>query len=357
MDAPSRKAGRRVVAALLLALALAATIPVFGIFVRKPGINGYSRAMFLDMIYGRAHRPFVLRALVPTTVRVLTSAIPEGARGTLNAWILGLPKAQRIVLGLEWEKDSLVEYAIALGLMYAALVGFVFALRSLCLTLYETPPEGANLAALLAVSGLPLLFRYYSYLYDLPCVLFFTLGLAFMAKRRWLPFLAIFLIGALNKETTLLLSVVFVLHFMPLGPSARMDRKTFVRLLAAQAFLFLAVKTVLTFAFRDNPGGTVEFHLLDHNLPLLKDYLLPYGPAPLVVALVLALLFFARLGEKPLLLRHGLVLLPILLGLTTVLGYFDEWRDYYEAYPIVVLLAFANIAALAGIPAVSRQAA
>ena len=83
----------------------------------------------------------------------------------------------------------------------------------------------------------------------------------------------------------------------------------------------------------------------------------PAFVALLVPALVLALLFFARLPEKPLLLRHGLVLLPILLGLTTVLGYFDEWRDYYEAYPIVVLLAFGNIAALAGIPAVSRDAA
>ncbi|HVP40036.1 MAG TPA: hypothetical protein VMS93_12725 [Candidatus Saccharimonadales bacterium] len=41
---------------------------VLFVFVQHPGVNGYDRAMFGDMVYGRAHQPFVTRPLVPWSV-------------------------------------------------------------------------------------------------------------------------------------------------------------------------------------------------------------------------------------------------------------------------------------------------
>src|SRR5262245_46933836 len=69
-------------AVYILVVAFLAAI-VFSIFVQRPGINGYNRAMFPDMIYGRAYKPFVGRALAPATVRLIVTALPAPAKAAL----------------------------------------------------------------------------------------------------------------------------------------------------------------------------------------------------------------------------------------------------------------------------------
>jgi hypothetical protein len=353
----SPRSDGRAAAALLLALALLATLAVFAIFVRDPGITGKSAAMFLDMVYGRAHRPFVYRALLPLIVRGTVAVVPATTASELDQSLARLPGVELACEQFGWERDALLEYAIALALIYASLVGFVFAIRAMALAFYRTTSTGANLAALLAVVGLPPFFRSYpGYLYDFPALLLFTLGLTLMAQRRWRAFLLVFLLGAINKETIVLLTLVFAIHFGPWGPLPRMDRRAFVKLLALQFALFVAVKIALTLAFHDNPGGFVEFHVV-HNLALLRRSLHEYNAVALATGIVLALLVFARWRQQPILLRRGLVILPVLLVLTAFLGLVDELRDYYEAYPIAVQFAFANVAALVGLPATAREPA
>jgi hypothetical protein len=43
-------------------------------------------------------------------------------------------------------------------------------------------------------------------------------------------------------------------------------------------------------------------------------------------------------------------MLAPLLGLTLFLGFIDEWRDYFEVYPVLVLLAAHTVGRLFGSP-------
>ena len=60
-----RAAARKLLVGLVYAWTAAL---VLFVFVQHPGVNGYDRAMFGDMVYGRAHQPFVTRPLVPWSV-------------------------------------------------------------------------------------------------------------------------------------------------------------------------------------------------------------------------------------------------------------------------------------------------
>jgi hypothetical protein len=127
-----------------------------------------------------------------------------------------------------------------------------------------------------------------------------------MVRRRWWPFLVVFLLGCINKETTILLTMLFVIHFRA---DESMERSVFWKLAAAQLTIFAVVKLALSLAFQSNPGAFVEFHLIDHNLAVLKSYSLSTS----ILWLGAGLLVFFRWSEKPKFLRRGVWILAVLL--------------------------------------------
>jgi len=319
---------------------------VFGVFLYRPGINGYYRAMFGEMVYGTAAKPFVQRALLPTTVRLITLAIPPHTRTDIHYSLGEHAAVENLFTILGWEQRYLMEYFIAALLMYMSLWGFVWALRYLLSGVYQVSAVVRDVFTLIVLAGLTQFFCYYSYLYDFPAVFLFTLGLALMLRAKWKLFLVVYMIACLNKETTILLTVVFAVHFWS---RTRMTRARFAELLLAQLTMFAAVKIVLFAAFRYNPGSLVEMHLRDHNLGLLGAYPLTavFGWCGLV------LLLFYKWSDKPLFLRHSLWIVVPLVGLTFCFGFLDELRDYYEAYPVVALLLLHSVSRVWGFEAVS----
>jgi len=324
---------------------------VFGIFICRPGINGYSRAMFGDMVYGTAHKPFVYRALLPATVRLIAAGIPAEAKTHLARSLADTAAIGNLCTILQWEEAYLVEYLIAAVLMYLSLWGFLWSLRYLLVGVYDVSARVQDVFILVTLGGLTQFFRYYSYLYDLPNLFLFTLGLALMVRSRWKPFLLVYLLGCLNKETTILLTMIFVIHFFK---PARLRRSLFGGLLLSQLAIFAAVRVLLFVPFRDNPGSLVELHLADHNLGLLGAY----PVAALFGWCGVALLLFYRWSDKPAFLRHGLWIVVPLVVLTFFFGYLDELRDYYEAYPIALLLVLHSVGRIWGfeIASANREA-
>jgi hypothetical protein len=305
---------------------------ILATFVRNPGINGYRRAMFGDMIYGRAHKPFVYRVLLPGTVRIITAAIPIETRRAIIHAMGEKPIVQKVFSKLKWEPEYLIEYGIASTLMYLSLAGFVVAIRYFFTAVFRSPSKFVDLVSLLALLGLPPFFQYYSYLYDFPTLFLFTLGLGLMVRRKWRIYLCVFFLACLNKETMILLTLIFVVNFFY---DREMSKSLFTRLIIIQLAIFASVKLGLFLIFRGNPGTFVEFHLLDHNLRLLST---PYALSTAMAWLVLALLIFYKWQYKPSFLKCAAWIIAPLLLLTLFLGYLDELRDYYEFYPIALLL-------------------
>ena len=304
-------------------------------FILSPGIDQYEKAFVKDMVYGSAYKPFVYRALLPGAARIITGLVPEELKSKIIQ--LGL-----LVPG--WDGAFAVEYWVVCVLMFLSLLGFVFSLRFLFNSLYQPSEWAIRLITITSLSFLPGFFLYVNYIYDFSTLFLFTLGLALLARGNWNLYLLVFFFGCLNKETIVLLIPVYFIYWWK---SRQLFAKRFVLLLAAQIAIFSFIRGSLVWIFRDNPGSSVEFHLIEHNLPLLLSYI----PFETMLAIFFPLLLvFHQWHEKPYFLRISSLILPVLLGLTFFFGYLDELRDYYEAFPVYLLLAFQSISNYIHIP-------
>ena len=310
------------------------------IFVVNPGINHYYPSKFEDMVYGKAWKPFVYRTLLPTTVRVISAPVPMSIRTSLSEMVDETESLKKLFEKLKWEKELFAEYFVAMVLMFLSLWGFAIAVRYLFSLFYDSSALLPNLVSILALLGLPTMFQYTSFLYDFPSLLLYTLGLIFLYKQDWNKFLLLYAVACFNKETIILLTLIFFIYYRH-----KLRADNFYKLLFTQLTIFAVVKVLLFVLFKSNPGTFVEFHLIDHNLGLLTGYDLPLAFA----LLGLIMFVYYKWQEKPLFIRTTLWVLAPLLVLTLFLGYLDELRDYYEVYPTVIILISHSIAALMGL--------
>jgi hypothetical protein len=322
---------------------------------RHWGINNYSRARFMDMVDGRANKPFVYRTLLPSTVRAASLLVPDPARLAVAGWVERTSLARKAFARFEWETWAAFQYLLAVFLMFLCFMGFGYGAARLTVRLCGLPEGGGVQLALAssALIGLPPLFRHVSYLYDPATLFLFTLALCFMVWRRQRAFLLAFLLCCLNKETAVLLIPLFGLTGRDQDTSPRRYWGTLLGLIVAYG----VIRVALVYAFRGNPGTIVEFYPT-RNLGLLTTGWTFTG---LTVVLGFVGLTFFRWSEKPAFLKTALavVLLP-LLALALFLGYVEELRGYYEAYPIVFGLIVHSVLrlkdALAVAPATARSA-
>ncbi len=318
-------------------------------FVKLPPINGDEQSMFPEMVYGTAWKPFVYRTLLPASVRIISEVIPESIHNTLTDKVESNAFLMLALEKLVWESEFITEYLVAMVLMYFALLGFVFAFRKLFDEIYSSPLWFKNIMSIILLLTIPAMFQpqYSNYIYDFPTLFLFTLGLLLLKQRNWKFFLMLFFIACFNKETIILLTLIFAIHF---HKDAAIDRKLYYQLSAAQLVIFTVVKIFLYILFMNNPGGFVEFHLIDRNYLLFNGYSL----TTFVVLLIIFLAIFSYWNEKPKFIKDSMWIAVPLLILTFFLGFFDELRDYYEILPVAILLISFNIAKIFGVRLVQK---
>lgn len=309
----------------------------------SPGIDGYDRARLGDMVIGKAHRPYVYRVLVPSMVRLIKSIVPRAFRGVCTEWIESHSIISDLFTSLRWDAVYFIEYILVIIILYLSLLAFASAIRYLIYGLSHAPEFFVDVVSLLSIAILPVMFKYYNYIYDFPHLVLFTLGLALMARHKWDLYLVVYILACFNKETTILLTMIYFIYQFP---HRETSWKSFVKLLFIQGLFFVIVRLVLMFLFKDNPGSMVEFHLYDYNMILFRKA----QPVWILYWLPVLFLIFHRWNEKPKLLRAGIWILVPLVGLTLFFGFLDELRDYYEAYPIVFILMVYSKAFLLKIP-------
>jgi hypothetical protein len=303
-----------------------------------PGFDHYERSRFSDMIYGKAYKPFVTRVLVPGLVRMTTEAIPDRF----------IPKLKHNLFpntfsrGMNWTEQSIIEYYATFCWLGLAIFLTFFGLRSLIVAIYQVPAFISDLCPLAALVLIPAFFRANSYIYDFATVVTWTWAFVFLFKRNVWGFYITFILASLNKETSVLLIPLFVvLEYRYLSRSA------LAKYLGLLSLSFVLIRGVIFYVFINNPGGSLEFHLFDHNLKLLTNY------GRLAYFLLWTLIWIWMIGSdwssKPLLLRRSLfmVVLPLIV-MTMFFGYIDEYRDYYEALPIMFLLSLPTVLRIEG---------
>jgi hypothetical protein len=330
------------------AVCLIASIMVFSMFLHVR-INGKSAVLFGDMIYGKAWKPWAYRALVPLCVRITAAAIPNDVSSTLNRKVWDNRIFTRFNQRWKWEQIYITEYLIACVFMYLALAGFFFAARYLFITIYEAPAQLLDFTSLVALLGLPVMFNYYSYIYDFPHLFLFTVCLALMLRNKWPLFFLIYTLTCLNKETAILLTLLCALHFRRGVPLPSGNKHLLIRILAAQIGIYSIVRIILSHFFHDNPGNFVGINLLKHNLSLS-----PYTLGNAAGYLLISVAILYKWEEKPPFLKSGLWMSLPLVFLCLIYGWIDELRDYYEIYPIIILLMAHTIGDIVQWKAVPR---
>jgi hypothetical protein len=306
------------------------TMWVWGADTPSTAINDDPRTALSGLLEGTANNPFVQRALVPLLTQGLYRILPETAWFSVRSALMAIPKVQKETARLGWETSYLPKYLIAFSLAFLSLFLFMFVFRALYRQFYETTAGVVNAVPLVALIALPPFFHVGThYIYDFPALLFFTWGILLILRRDWKWFYPVYFLGCLNKETSVFLVAAYlILH-------GRKDaRATLLAHIFAQLGIFALVKSVLILTFRNNPGGSLEFHLWFN----LGQMLHPYSIGALGITLIAATLFFYDLEKKPpAAKRLAWLAVPFCL-IALVFGYYGEIRAFYELFPIALVL-------------------
>ncbi len=324
------------------ALALSLAVTAWIVFVGE-GIDAYYRSRLVDMVHGTAYRPYVYRVLVPGLAHVGTILMPASLASALTsafeAW-RGRPA--------DWPPAHAADYLLVIAIMAASLIGFGAAMRSFSQTVFSARPIVHALIALTAIAGLPLTFGPFSrQIYDFTTLCLFTWCLVFMAQRRWIAFAIAFVLACLNKESSILLVLVYVISVA--RTRSGLSRAEAVSLFVYQLAIFALVRSAVVYAFRDNPGDTVEIHLVGHNQYVLLHPLEMSKRLLLLIAVAIAGAW-GWSDKPPFLRRTFIVLAPALVVMGVTVGMVDEIRAYYEVYAVVVLMATHTVLRALDIP-------
>jgi hypothetical protein len=173
------------------------------------------------------------------------------------------------------------------------------------------------------------------YPYDTPSLLFFTVGLILLYKRRWTPYYLLFAITTLNRETTCFLTFVYL--FTAYGKDGK---KTVALHCTAQFLIWIAIKYALLQIYANNPG-VIQQSGIFLNLEILSN---PANYIHIMSTMgfvwLPAILFYRLIGDD-FVRRSLLVAIPFAVAI--FLGaQFAELRDYCELIP-VFLAAFIHI--------------
>lgn len=183
------------------------------------------------------------------------------------------------------------------------------------------------------------------YWFDTPSLLFFTVGMILLYKKKWIWFYPLFAVATLNRETTCFLTFIYL--FTALGNERLL---TIIFHCAAQFLIWMIIKTALFILFIDNPGSQAGFeisslgenvtHFADNvnyfmNLKNWASFLSIFG------FIWIPVLFLHGQINDQFVKRSLLVFIPQLCGMMIVANIY-ELRIFSEMIP-VFLAAFCII--------------
>ncbi|NLI15565.1 MAG: hypothetical protein GX409_04680, partial [candidate division Zixibacteria bacterium] len=225
----------------LFLLYLAAALFIMSL-IQSPGFIN-DRAGVIAMTDFSAHKPFVYRTLLPTLIRGVEFVTPQSlvnaVNGALSEFLLNQSRTANLpidkTIALTRSGYRIVVFEI---LNLAFLIGFLYCLRNLGKALKLFPASWSDLVPLGIVVALPIYFNYGNFIYDFAALFFFSLGLILLYKQNWKWYLPIFGLAVSNKETAILLTVIYALYYYNQIP-----RKQYWQLLIIQAVIFIVIKT------------------------------------------------------------------------------------------------------------------
>lgn len=314
----------------------------------NPFTGAGHKAHFENMIMGTEQKPFVTRALVPWSLRVVGRVLPphsaEGLKRPLR-WA-GL---QPVFFPDAHEELDPIHFFVWVYLVVASLSLLGIGMWHFLATIYRGSEWTFIAGAAVTIAIWPLLAGGSAYIYDpfTPTLVLWTYLVGI--RRSWAWYYPLLALAALNKETAILvpIAVAYCLN-------GKVPRRATLRRLAIDLLLVAAIRLLLGLVvFGHNPGQLLEFHLLDHNLRYELIYL--FLPKLSLLLVLVVGLCAAEWGRKPREAKALALLAVPLVGLALIAACVDEIRQYTECYPGLMAMAFPTVLAAVGRDAFREQ--
>lgn len=191
----------------------------------------------------------------------------------------------------------------------------------------------------------PMLFNYvilnqsFQY-YDFTAILFFTIGLYYIANEKFIPLLIIFLLAIINKETAGYLIFTYLLYNYKGVFSKKVVINTFML-----GIIFIGWKILLGYIFKDNPGDNFEIGFSENiriakelfsNRVLLKNFFLNFGGLYIFAILLFVTGAWKKFPQRALLFMNLTIVPYYIFGI--YITYITEVRVYTELIPMITTL-------------------
>lgn len=185
--------------------------------------------------------------------------------------------------------------------------------------------------------------------YDIATVMFFALSLGLLARGKLSMYYLVFIIASINRETTFLLTLFFIVYFYN-----KLPFRQYCLGVAYQGTSYIAIKLAIMAVYAGVPDTLMQWRPVEVIQGYVDD---PVWFAVLLFGFFLGFIVLAlrRWSDKPPLLRVAfLTIFPVQLILHIFLGYSYEIRVFAEAFPILLLLSAWSIQAHKHQPALQR---
>lgn len=298
------------------------------VYLSLTHLGTFGPAKLSGALEGTIERPYVYRVLVPFLAKVLSPFVSSSLTEKLSSAPLPIKIAFEALSDGGYAREASAIFVI----MFCSLIGLAYAQKKFIKQLGMQSNEQVILPLLTQLCILPLSI-FFAYYYDLPQVFLITLGLGFLQECDWKNYLITLALASLNKETSVVLILVFLIYYLP-----RLPRKTFVLLLISQTVIYAIIRFGLIYVYRNNPGATVYFTLKNHY-----EQYLGYPPSlifTLIFFLVFGFLILRDWKRKHAFLRASSVMIVFILILFFTSGMPVEFRVFLDALPIIVLLIY-----------------
>jgi hypothetical protein len=335
-----------------IAVYVVTSLFVMGRYLYSSNMGDSWRVATLEqMVYGKADRPFVYRQLVPFMLRIVVEVVPYDVQKSVSDSVKENLGDFRIIrtftdkrpsFQMAVERDGSYFLRVAAAIMvYGFLWLYIVSLYRLTALLFPNNAAMPLCAPIIGLLLIPGLMIPTAYPYDIAALGLFAASCYCILAGKWRWFFVWFVLACINKETAL-----FTIALCAMWCFNRMERNKYYNFITVLFVVFMIIRGVIYWYFRDNEGLFLATSYRYQQFALLTS---GYSHRTLLTMFGLFFLLSFRWQDKPLFARYGMVLIALMFGAYFMFGRPNEVRVFLDVMPLAAILMTHTLVECTGI--------
>ncbi len=303
--------------------------------------KSFDTCSYTELVTGQSREPFVYRKLVPFTIQAIAWLTPSHVKVRITEHL----NQNSFLKKMHWQTNHGYEVLLAFILIGCLLFFLCFVYRYSFKRIYRFPQWFADMAPAVGLMLTPLfIMDHHAKIYDIATLFCMALSIPLIYLRRHTAFYLVFIVACINRETAVLLTVLFISREIKL-----MNLPILFRHGLIQLSIWIVIRTGIVTCFKISTGSPFAMPLLD-----IGRYL-SMNPTHTIYFCFLAMMFTVTVlhswHNNPLFCRIGFLAVGIpFLAANVIFAILTEMRTYFEIVPFLVLFTTRTFVDVFGIP-------